>query len=142
MSSVASPYPVPIGWPLLPVPDAAGPHRGKLRFPELGASVRQNLRVILSTRPGEQLMRPGYGAGLSEFFHEPNNLTTRRRIHERVTESIRRWETRVELDRVDVVADEQRPGVLRLEIAYRLRRNGEARTLSAQLDLAAPAQAS
>jgi phage baseplate assembly protein W len=121
----------PVGWPLLPLPDADG----ELRYPNLSESVRQNLRVILSTRPGEQLMRPAYGAGLAEFIHEPNTLTTRRRIHDRVTESIRRWESRVELDRVDVASVETRPGIVRVEIAYRLRRTGEARTLNATLEL-------
>lgn len=121
----------PVGWPLLPLPDADG----RLQFPDLGTSVRQNLRVILGTRPGEQLMRPDYGAGLTAFLHEPNTLTVRRRIHEQVTEAIRLWEPRVELDRVDVVPAEDQPGVVRVEIAYRLRRTGEARTLAAQLEL-------
>ena len=53
----------PIGWPLLPVPGA----NGELGYPEsLADSVRQQLQVILSTRPGEQLMRPGFGAGLTD----------------------------------------------------------------------------
>lgn len=120
----------PVGWPLLPVPVG-----GELRFPGYAESVRENLRVILSTRPGEQLMRPDYGAGLTEFLHQPNTVTTRRRIHDRVTEAIRRWEDRLELDRVDVVPDPERPGVVRVEIAYRLTRTGEPSTLNATLEL-------
>lgn len=127
----------PVGWPLLPVPSG-----GELRFPGPGESVRENLRVILSTRPGEQLMRPDYGAGLTEFIHQPNTVATRRRIHERVTESIRRWEDRIELDRVDVVPDADRPGVVRVEIGYRLVRTGEPSTLNATLELVPEASAS
>jgi len=85
-----------LGWPLLPQPDADG----CLSFPSLDDSVRQAIRVIVQTRPGEQLMRPDFGAGLSEFLHEPNTLTTRRRIRDVVSEALGRWEDRIVLDRV------------------------------------------
>ncbi len=123
--------PPPLGWPLLPLPDESG----QLGFPSLAQSVQEQLRIILSTRPGEQLMHPEFGAGLTDFLGEPDTLTTRRRIHDRVTEDIGRWEPRVTLDRVDLANAPDRPGELRLEIAYRLRRTGEARTLGVNLKL-------
>ena len=123
--------PLPIGWPLLPVPD----DQGRLVYPGLAESVRQSLEIILSTRPGEQLMHPGFGAGLTEFLGESNTVTTRKRIYDRVTESIGRWETRVELDRVDVAELPDQPSQVRVEIAYRLRRTGEARSLGVNLQL-------
>lgn len=122
----------PIGWPLLPVPD----EQGELRYPStLAESVRQQLQVILSTRPGEQLMRPAFGAGLTDFLGQPDTMTTRRRIYDRVTESIGRWEPRVIVDRVDVDDEPGQPGRLRIEIGYRLRRTGEALTLGVNLEL-------
>ncbi len=120
-----------IGWPLLPRPDASG----QLHFPTLAESVRENLQVILSTRNGEQLRRLDYGAGLAEFLGQPDTTSVRSRILERVTESIQRWEQRILLDRVDVADHPGRPGVLRVEIGYRLRRTGEARTLGVSLEL-------
>lgn len=123
--------PEPIGWPLLPLPDA----HGQIEFPSLAESVRQNLRVLLSTRAGEQLMRPEYGAGLTDFLGQPDTITTRRRIHDRVTDAIARWEPRVEVDRVEVNDLPRRLGQVRVEIAYRLRRTGEARTLGVNLEL-------
>ena len=131
MSATASHLRPPIGWPLLPQPDGDG----VMRFPSLAQSVRDNLKVILSTRPGEQLLRPGYGAGLTDFLGQPDTITTRRRVYDRVTEAIGRWETRVDLDRVDVADLPGRSGQLRVEIAYRLRRTGEARTLGVNLEL-------
>ena len=73
-----------IGWPLLPVPD----DHGQLPFPNLETSVRESIRVILSTRPGEQLMRPDFGAGLDRLLHEPNTLATRRSIRDLVQDSL------------------------------------------------------
>jgi len=123
----------PRGWPLLPVPDEAG----ELRYPDLDESVRQQIKVILTTRPGEQLMRPDYGAGLDNYAHEPNTLTTRRRIRDAVNGSLTRWEPRILLDRVEVWEVDDRPGEVRVEIGYRLRRTGAARTLGAVIALAA-----
>ena len=121
-----------IGWPLLPFPD----QNGELTYPPaLAESVRQQLQVILSTRPGEQLMRPGFGAGLAEFLGEPDTITTRRRIHDRVSESVGRWEPRVEVDRVEVNDLPGRPGWLRIELGYRLRRTGQIMTLGVNLEL-------
>jgi len=121
-----------IGWPLLPFPD----QNGELTYPPaLAESVRQQLQVILSTRPGEQLMRPGFGAGLAEFLGEPDTITTRRRIYDRVSESVGRWEPRVEVDRVEVDDLPGRPGWLRIELGYRLRRTGQVMTLGVNLEL-------
>ena len=54
----------PIGWPLLPLPDA----NGALAWPDLARSVREQIQVLLSTQPGEQLMRPAFGAGLERLL--------------------------------------------------------------------------
>ena len=120
----------PIGWPLLSVPD----EHGQLGYPILAESVRQTIRAILSTRPGEQLMRPDFGAGLELLLHEPNSIATRRRIRELVQSSLARWEQRILLDRVEwEVADE--PTHVRIEIAYRLARTGEPGALAATMQL-------
>lgn len=120
-----------IGWPLLPLPDASG----QLHWPTLEQSVAQQIRVILQTRPGEQLMRPGFGAGLENFLHEPNDLTTHRRIRDAITAQLARGETRIVVDDVSVAAPPGEPGQVRIEIAYRLRRTGTASRLGLTLEL-------
>ena len=112
----------PLGWPLLPVPDA----NGQLHYPGLAQSVREQIQVLLSTRPGEQLMNPGFGAGLENLLTEPNTVATRSRIKELVGEALKRWEDRIVVDAisVDPVSDAA-TGVadgVRVEIAYRLLR--------------------
>lgn len=115
-------FPEPIGWPLLPVPDSDG----GLHWPELARSVRDSIQVLLATRPGEQLMRPGFGAGLENLLGEPNTVATRARIQTLVEETLKRHETRIVLDAVNV-APTTSEGVadgVRVEIAYRLKRTG------------------
>ena len=126
------PLPRPlIGWPLFAVPDADG----RLDWPGLEASVRHAIRVILSTRPGEQLMRPEFGAGLDRLLHAPNNLSTRRQIRDWTMSALSRWERRILLDRVDVLEVPERPSELRVEIAYRLARSGAAAAVAVTVRL-------
>lgn len=120
-----------LGWPLLPLPD----EHGRLQWPGLEASVRELVRVVLSTRPGEQLMRPDFGAGVELLLHEPDTLATRRSIRDCVHESLERWERRILIDRVDVRDVEGQPGHLRVEIAYRLARNGVAAQMALTVQL-------
>ena len=122
-----------LGWPLFAVPDDAG----TLGWPALEVSVRDALRVILATRPGEQLMRPEFGGGLDALLHEPNTLETRRRVRDLVQESVERWEKRIALDRVEVWEVEGEPTQLRVEIGYRLVRTGAAASLALALQLEA-----
>ncbi|MFN8468436.1 MAG: GPW/gp25 family protein [Caldilineaceae bacterium] len=121
----------PVSWPLLPVPDASG----RLNFPALEASVRQQIQVILRTRPGEQLMAPGFGGGLEDFLHEPNTIVTRRRIHDTITDALGRWEPRIHLDRVDVLEVDGEPTLIRVELGYRLRRTGQPQQLGMTMEL-------
>ena len=122
-----------LGWPLLPLPDA----NGQLHWPSLEQSVAQQIRVILQTRPGEQLMRPAFGAGLENFLHEPNTLTTHRRIRDLITTSLARSEQRIVVDDISVTTPDDQLGQVRVEIAYRLRRTGAANRLGLTLDLTA-----
>jgi phage baseplate assembly protein W len=130
MSAKELPRPL-IGWPLFAVPD----QHGRLDWPDLEASVRQGIRVVLSTRPGEQLMRPEYGAGLDRLLHAPNTLATRRQIRDWVMDALGRWERRILLDRVEVLEVPGKPADLRVEIAYRLARSGTPGALAVTVRL-------
>jgi len=121
----------PVNWPLLGRPDS----EGRLRYPTLEESVRQSIRIILQTRPGERLMRPAFGGGLELYLHEPNTLTTRRRIRDLISDSLTRWEPRILLDRVDVWEVEERPDTIRIEIVYRLRLTNRTQQMGITMEL-------
>lgn len=110
-----------LGWPLAPDPQDGG-----LRYPDLDRSIRDQVKVILLTNPGEMLLHPTFGAGLQNLLHEPNTVGTRRRIRDLVQKSIARWERRIILDATEVWEVDGRPDAVRVEIAYRIRRTGSA----------------
>ena len=113
----ASTYKDPIGWPFLPVPKD-----GQLSYPSLEQSVRDAIRIILTTRPGEQLMQPLFGAGLQNFLDEGNTVAVRREIQSAITESLQKYETRIAVDTVEVESESGAPSQVHVQIHYRLLR--------------------
>jgi phage baseplate assembly protein W len=78
---------------------------GRLEFSSGPANVRESIRVILGTEPGERLMLANFGAGLRRFLFEPNTVATRRLIQDQIVDALARWETRIRLESVMVEAD-------------------------------------
>lgn len=117
-----------ICWPLLPVPDADG----RLAFPDLPTSIRQRIEAVLRTSPGEQLMRPQFGAGLERLIHQPNTNAVRARAQEAITVAVSTYEPRIVLDHVEVSPGAD-PGQLTVTIAYRVRATGSAEQITASV---------
>ena len=107
-------YKDPVGWPFLPVPVG-----GALGYPSLEQSVRELIKIILTTRAGEQLMTPLFGAGLQNFLDEGNTVAVRRQIQSVVLDNLQRYETRITVDAVDVTLVEGAPSEVHVQIHYR-----------------------
>lgn len=112
-------------WPLMPVPDG----QGRLAFPDLETSVRQRIEAILRTSPGEQLMRPYFGAGLELAIHKPNSAGMRAELQRDIADHVSAFEPRIVLDRVEVEAGDD-PTLVIVTIAYRIRQIGVATAMT------------
>ena len=124
----ASAFRDPISWPLLPLPQ-----NGQLVYPDLDRSVRDSIRILLLTRPGEQLMRPRFGAGLDNFRDESDTLAVRRRIQVAIINMLNTYEPRITVDRVDVDSVPNAPTEIHIQIHYRLLRTGQSQQIGATL---------
>lgn len=93
---------------------------GRLSWSAGEANVRESIRLILLTEPGERLLREDFGCGLRRFLFEPNTVTTRQLIRERITKAIGRWEPRVTVDDVTVEPDAADPRLVSVNILFRL----------------------
>jgi phage baseplate assembly protein W len=94
--------------------------QGRVGFSEGPRNVRESIRVILSTEPGERVMVAAFGAGLRRFLFEPNTVATRRLIQDQITNSLGRWEPRIRLESVLVEADASDPRAAIAIIQYTL----------------------
>jgi phage baseplate assembly protein W len=119
-----STYQDPISWPFMPKPVS-----GQMVWPDLERSVRDSIRIILTTRPGEQLMRPRFGAGLQNFLDEGNTIALRRQIQSAVLENLQNYETRIAVDTVDVNPVTDAPSEVQVQISYRLLRTNTAQQI-------------
>lgn len=94
---------------------------GRLRTASDEACVEQAIWAILETAPGERLMRPDFGCGIHDLVFAAPNPQLVGRIQAAVVDALSRFEPRIELLGVDVVPDDAEPGLMRIEIDYRLR---------------------
>src|SRR5262249_16352614 len=85
---------------------------GRIAMAEEHVSVRQAILLLLSTSPGERVMRPDYGCDLHRLVFSPNDDTTAGLAIHYVRRAVERWEPRVEILRLDAARNEVDPGRL------------------------------
>ncbi len=93
---------------------------GRVAWSEGEANVRDAVRVILQTGRRERLLLPEFGGGLEEFLFEPNTVTTRHLIADRITKMLAAWEPRLTVEAVEVEEDAADPRAAIATITYRL----------------------
>ena len=100
-------------------PPRVGPD-GRMAWTVGETNVHESIRIILSTEPGERLRLPAFGAGLRRFLFEPNTLATHTLIKQAIGEALKRWEPRIQLESVEVAADERDTETAIATLTYRL----------------------
>ncbi|HXO16709.1 MAG TPA: GPW/gp25 family protein [Candidatus Dormibacteraeota bacterium] len=127
---MSSTYQDPVSWPFLPVPQG-----GQISYPTLAQSVRDSIRIILTTQPGEQLMRPSFGVGLQTFLDEGNTLTVRASIQRGILDGLQSYEPRIVVDRVDVDTVANAPSEVQVQIYYRLLRTNASQQIGLTMNV-------
>ena len=79
--------------------------------------VRQSIRLILETEPGERVMRPTFGAGLRRYLMDPNTPVTRAQIALDVQAALATWEPRIVVQAVTVVPGDD-PAEVVITVSY------------------------
>jgi phage baseplate assembly protein W len=109
-----------LGWnfPVKTTTDAGGQ---VMMAPSAEEGIRQSIWLILSTAPGERVMRPDFGCGISDLVFGVNNAGTASAVAGAVREALSRWEPRIDVLDVYAAPDPARPNVLLIEIDYQVR---------------------
>lgn len=79
--------------------------------------VRQSIRLILETEPGERIMRPTFGCGLRRYLMKPNTVATRSLIASDVTQALAAWEPRIKVSEISVDPGDD-PALVLVRISY------------------------
>jgi len=107
-----------VGWAY---PVATDPMRGDVAMAHYDRDVREAIRIILETAPGERVMRPTFGCGIHQLVFEEINATTLYAVQASVREALTIWEPRIELNEVVVDPLQAADGLLIITIDYRVR---------------------
>lgn len=91
--------------------------------------IDSSIRMVLTTAPGERLMRPHFGCKIWELLFEPINANTLGLMSEAVREAVSRWEPRVVLDDVRLDASGHDNGEVQIHVDYTVRATNDKRNL-------------
>lgn len=101
------------------------------------SNIRESIAVILKTEPGERVGVPDFGAGLARFLFEPNNAATHARVIDVVKRALARWEPRLNVESLDMVADPNDAETALLTITYKLVATASRERITLNVPLAA-----
>jgi hypothetical protein len=114
------------GWAM---PVALDPRTGLVASVAYEEDIRQSIRLILETAPGERVMRPNFGCGIHELVFTEVDSTAMQRITSVVEEALRRCEARIDVLGVTVDEAATVQGYLLVEIEYRVRKTNQTGNL-------------
>ncbi len=109
--------------------------RGGIQMVELDESIRQSVLLLVTTVPGERVMRPEYGCYLYRLIFSPNDYTTAGLAIHYVKQAIDRWEPRIEVVRLDAGQNPDDPGRLDVLLEYRVRATQQMDRLTVSFNL-------
>ncbi|TPQ27870.1 GPW/gp25 family protein [Methylomonas koyamae] len=95
---------------------------GGIRMVSEDLSVRQAILILLTTVPGERVMRPDYGCSLDKLAFMPNDATTHGLAIHFVRQALERWERRIEILKLDAGSNPDDPTRIDIVLDYRVRR--------------------
>ena len=111
---------------------------GRLEMVEGADLLRQSLLILLSTFPGERVMRPDYGCELLTLAFATNDDTTAGLAIHYVRQAVERFEPRVRILSVDANRSPDSPQRLDVLLEYQPRLGGAPDSLTVGLPLAEP----
>lgn len=104
-------------------------HTGKIALAAGDDAIAEGIISVLSTAPGERVMRPSFGCTIWDMLFDPINASTLGRMEDAVRDAVAQWEPRVALEEVEVSPDPQRPGSVQIALEYRILATNDVRNL-------------
>ncbi|NHB60958.1 GPW/gp25 family protein [Photorhabdus sp. RW14-46] len=84
-------------------------------------NVRQNMKILFLTEPGERIMRENYGCGLNDYLFANIRDEMMAEIQTRIEERVLRYEPRADISEIQVNQRTDLPNTLHIQVTYTLR---------------------
>lgn len=115
-----------VGWSF---PVSLDPVGGDISLAAYARDVKEAIRIILHTAPGERMMRPKFGCGIHEMVFEEISTTTVVALEALIRDALTTYEPRIELLGVTVDPFQAMSSILLITIDYRVRRTNQTDNL-------------
>lgn len=106
------------GWRFPPSFDAGGRRAAMVDSEE---DIRESLRILLATTPGERVMQPAYGCDLRSVMFAEINAATAAYVKDRIKQAVLFFESRIDLEAINIDESEAEEGRLLIHLEYRVR---------------------
>ena len=102
-------------------PVQVDPITGKIRTSSDEDDIKESIRIILGTQPGERPMSPHFGCNINSFVFGTSDYTSMTIMKNEVENSLAMWEPRIKDIEVEIIQSPDNDGVLLIEVSYVVR---------------------
>ncbi len=113
------------GWAF---PPRVGPN-GAMQLTNERTELNEAIRIILSTSPGQRVMRPAFGCRLQELIFAPNDSQTAAQARRYVEDALGMWEPRINVLDIRAYPEPHERFQLMIEVHYEVKATRDQRTL-------------
>ncbi len=117
------------GWSYIPGKGLGVNGEGGVKMLAGDQDVAKSIYIILSTAPGERVMRPEFGCGIHDLVFSTPGPQLYGLVAYYVQQALGRWEPRIDVISVDADMDPGYSERLLVDINYRIRQNNNERNL-------------
>ena len=96
-------------------------------------SIKQDLKMLVLTNPGERMMIPEYGVGLRRFLFDQNTQVLKSKISDTISAQISRYMSFIKLVNLDIANDSIDENAIKIKIEYIITSNGSKQQLNLSL---------
>ena len=91
--------------------------------------IEDSILLILSTAPGERVMRPEFGCTIWDLVFAPIDTVTLNDMAAATTRALRRWEPRIQVNHIETQIDDDDPTRVDISIHYEVLATNDRRNL-------------
>jgi phage baseplate assembly protein W len=84
----------------------------------LTSVVKQNVKMIIFTSPGERVMDSNFGVGIRNYLFEPLTEITKINIRDRIIKQITSYLPFVSIQSLGVYSNDERPNTFEIKMEY------------------------